>query len=102
MTREDAIYWIKNLAVLSIEKDMPQIEEALKMAVEALADRKDEPQTAECPFDDNIPCEWVCTQYGKCKYKTEPQTEVVNEFYANGELIATEVVEAEPQTERSE
>lgn len=33
--------------------------------------------------------------------KTEPQTEVVNEFYANGELIATEVVEAEPQTETS-
>ena len=41
------------------------------------ADRKTEPQTEECPFDDNIPCEWVCTEYGKCKYKpkTEPQTE---------------------------
>lgn len=37
-------------------------------------DRKTE-QTAECPFDDDIPCEWVCTEYGKCKYKTEPQTE---------------------------
>ena len=36
-----------------------------------------EPQRAECPFDDAIPCEWVCTEYGKCKYKpkTEPQTD---------------------------
>ena len=38
MKREDAIYWIKNLAVLSTEKDIPQIEEALNMAVEALQD----------------------------------------------------------------
>ena len=39
-----------------------------------------EPSTeekAECPFDDKIPCEWVCTEFGNCKYKpkTEPQTE---------------------------
>lgn len=36
---------------------------------------KDEPQTEECPFYDAIPCEWVCTEYGKCKYKpkTKPQ-----------------------------
>ena len=37
-----------------------------------------EPQLAEkCPFDDSLPCEWVCTEYGKCKYrpKDEPQTE---------------------------
>lgn len=33
-----------------------------------------EPQlTQKCPFDDSLPCEWVCTEYGKCKYK--PQTE---------------------------
>ena len=33
-----------------------------------------EPQlTAKCPFDDSLPCEWVCTEYGKCKYK--PKTE---------------------------
>lgn len=55
MTREDAIYWLKNLAVLSTEKDMPQIEEALNMAIEALTER---------------PCEncqeWDC--YG-CDYK---------------------------------
>ena len=40
--------------------------------IKRMADRKDEPQTAECPFDDAIPCEWACTEYGKCKYKTEP------------------------------
>ena len=45
MTKEDAIYWIKNLAVLATEKDMLQIEEALNMAIEALKDRKTEPQT---------------------------------------------------------
>ena len=42
------------------------------------ADRKTEPQlTEKCPFDDSLPCEWVCTEYGKCKYrpKDEPQTE---------------------------
>ena len=38
------------------------------------ADRKTEPQlTAKCPFDDSLPCKWVCTEYGKCKYK--PKTE---------------------------
>ena len=36
MTNEDAIYWLKNLAVLSTEKDMPMIEEALTMAIKAL------------------------------------------------------------------
>ena len=51
MTREDAIYWIKNLAVLSTEKDMPQIEEALNMAIEALADRKTEPQNGYQTFN---------------------------------------------------
>ena len=42
------------------------------------ADRKTEPQlTEKCPFDDSLPCEWVCTEFGKCKYKpqTEPQTD---------------------------
>lgn len=37
-------------------------------------DRKTEPQlTEKCPFDDSLPCKWVCTEYGKCKYK--PKTE---------------------------
>ena len=46
------------------------------------ADRKTEPQlTEKCPFDDSLPCEWVCTEYGKCKYrpKDEPQTESEDE-----------------------
>ena len=43
-------------------------------------DRKTEPQlTEKCPFDDSLPCEWVCTEFGKCKYKykqkDEPQTD---------------------------
>ena len=37
---------------------------------------KTEPQLAEkCPFDDSLPCKWVCTEYGKCKYK--PKTEPI-------------------------
>ena len=45
---------------------------------ESITTNKTEPQLAEkCPFDDSLPCEWVCTEYGKCKYrpKDEPQTE---------------------------
>lgn len=62
MTREDAIYWIKNIAILSTEKDMPQIEEALNMAIEALTERPCE----KCQ-------EWDC--YG-CDYKqTERSSE---------------------------
>ena len=85
MTREDAIYWIKNLAVLSTEKDMPQIEEALNMAIEALADRttestgynlspvEDEPQT------DCSTCETYWNRQGQCdempQIEDEPQTD---------------------------
>ena len=36
MTREEAIYWIKNLAVLSTEKDMASITEALNMRQAAI------------------------------------------------------------------
>ena len=36
MTREEAIYQIKNLAALSREKDMASITEALDMAIKAL------------------------------------------------------------------
>ena len=36
MTKQEAIYQIKNLAVLSSEKDMASITEALEMAIEAL------------------------------------------------------------------
>lgn len=38
-----------------------------------------EPQTEQgkCPFDDPIPCEWVCTEWNHCKYKPkdEPKTD---------------------------
>ena len=36
MTREDAIYEIKQLAVLSTDKNIERITEALNMAIEAL------------------------------------------------------------------
>ena len=44
---------------------------------ESITTNKTEPQIEKCPFDDSLPCEWVCTEYGKCKYKpqTEPQTD---------------------------
>lgn len=38
MTREEAIYQIKQLAVLSTDKEMPKITEALDMAIEALSE----------------------------------------------------------------
>ena len=64
MTREDAIYWIKNLAVLATEKDMLQIEEALNMAIESLADRKTEPTSSKMEqVDKDI----------NVRSKTEPQ-----------------------------
>ena len=37
MTREEAIYQIKQLAVLSTDKEIPKITEALDMAIEALS-----------------------------------------------------------------
>lgn len=37
MTREEAIYQIKQLAVLSTDKEMPKITEALNMAIESLS-----------------------------------------------------------------
>jgi hypothetical protein len=51
MTREDAIYEIRQLAVLSTNKNIERITEALNMAVEALQDEiwKDEPCN-ECIF----------------------------------------------------
>ena len=39
MTREEAIYQIKQLAVLSTDKDIPKITEALDMAIEALENK---------------------------------------------------------------
>lgn len=46
MTREDAIYEIKQLAVLSTKRNIDRITEALNMAIEALQDEvwKDTPK----------------------------------------------------------
>ena len=65
MTREDAIYEIKQLAVLSTKRNIDRITEALEMAIEAL--RKTEPQTC----DD---CIWSVCNYIKI-FEDEPQTE---------------------------
>lgn len=43
MTMEEAIYQIKQLAVLSTDKEMPSITEALRMAIEALSKVNAEP-----------------------------------------------------------
>ena len=90
MTREDAIYEIKQLAVLSNEKNIDRITEVLEMAIEALqnADRKTEnysekPNNCE---DKPQPCKWCkffdgenCFSQEPCKvmlyFKDEPQTE---------------------------
>lgn len=131
MTREDAIYWIKNLAVLATEKDMLQIEEALNMAIEALADRKTEPQTDTdftltytCSFSDcenfkhfgfGEKCIECKRKQSKAMRKTEPQTESLEQFRVGleyhtdtahfgkvkGESITTNKVKDEPQTDCS-
>ena len=72
MTREDAIYEIRQLAVLSTNKNIERITEALNMAIEAL--KQTEPQTCRnckwsqtvCRLGDNPPCH-------SYEPKTEPQ-----------------------------
>lgn len=65
-----------------------------------LADRKTEPQIEKCPFDDSLPCGWVCTEYGKCKYK--PKTEPQTMYYPQVDGITPSViVKTEPQTDCS-
>ena len=70
MTREDAIYWIKNLAVLSTKKDMPQIEEALNMAIEALADRTTESTGYNLSPVEDEPTTQTETQNSNLTFKT--------------------------------
>ena len=84
MTREDAIYEIRQLAVLSTNKNIEHITEALNMAIEALQDEiwKDEPcdgcPTCKYGRHGNITDEERCEQ---CSFGTvnnyepiEPQT----------------------------
>ena len=70
MTRGDAIYYIKQLAVLSTEKEIPKIEEALNMAITAL-------ETMSCEECKHYVYQLGCTHHGNCAYepKTEPQTD---------------------------
>lgn len=76
---------------------------------------KTEPQFEKCPFDDSIPCEWVCTEWNHCKYKPkdEPQTCDTCRFddrYGDESICSTCAryysdsyqPKYEPQTERSE
>lgn len=59
--------------VQALEKKIKQTQRRATV-LECKAGRKTEPQlTEKCPFDDSLPCKWVCTEFGKCKYK--PKTE---------------------------
>lgn len=58
------------------------VEDVFKAIMDIKADRKTEPQTEKCPFDDPIPCEWVnCPNSSNCPYKTkdEPQTYITED-----------------------
>ena len=103
MTREDAIYEIKQLAVLSTNKNIERITEALNMAIEALQDEiwKDEP-CDECVFVKGSG--WCDNCNGKPKgldalpnsrkaEQTEPQTM----YYPQVDGITPSVIE--PQTQ---
>ena len=115
MTREDAIYWIKNLAVLSAEKDMPQIEEALNMAIEALADRKTEnssekPNNCEHITEDGV----TCAKYPACDdcldnplnkvkgserlVKGSEKTDCLDRYDRKTEPTISKMEQVEPQT----
>lgn len=56
MTREEAVYQINQLAVLSTDKEIPKITEALDMAIEAL-------QTNLVRCKD---CKHYRAEYGSC------------------------------------
>ena len=59
-----------------------------------------EPQLAEkCPFDDSLPCEWVCTEYGKCKYKkwdAPPKVELTTGEITTCVSVLASALEDEP------
>ena len=57
-------------------EDEPTISKMEQVDKDINVRSKTEPQlTEKCPFDDSLPCKWVCTEYGKCKYKYKPKTE---------------------------
>ena len=50
-------------------KDEPTISKMEQVDKDINVRSKDEPQTEECPFDDPIPCEWVCPNSTACAWK---------------------------------
>ena len=72
MTMEEAIYQIKQLAVLSTDKEIPKITEALDMAIEALQreDRLLKSLETNEPIYDMVDvvrckdCRWYDNRYG--------------------------------------
>lgn len=83
MTREDAIYEIRQLAVLSTNKNIERITEALNMAIEALQDEiwKDEPNNEpqydaeEAAKDINRRVDMVKKEWNARHIEDEPQTD---------------------------
>ena len=76
MTIADAIYWLKNLAVLSTEKEIPHIEEALSMAIKALEEAEQtEPITSGVVWSNGDILKYRTTSAST--EQTEPSTEEV-------------------------
>ena len=74
-TGTEVIAWMPLPEPYKADRKTEQTERPYDYAWDMYVDEFDdeEPSTEKCPFDDSLPCEWVCTEYGKCKYK--PQTE---------------------------
>ena len=95
---------LKNHDVNKAMRKMKIFADAVALTVETATDK---PQTAECPFDDPIPCEWVnCPNSTDCPYKqkTEPQTCEECDHWNDTEdgCADRHGCKTEPQTERSE
>ena len=92
MTREDAIYEIKQLAVLSTNKNIERITEALNMAIEALQDEiwKDEPNSSEKPNNCEEPQIFICPIQDdyEALIEDEPQTDCGKNYAESVDEIA--------------
>ena len=89
MTIQDAIYEIKQLAVLSTNKNIDRITEALEMAIDALERAEQtEPQTdcGSCEYSWWNGEKYRCMR-NKCPYtkQTEPQKESMYDRYRDME-----------------
>ena len=72
MTREEAIYQLKNLAVLSSEREMPKITEAIDMAISALTEAENGCDGCLYEVSDGslFPCNICRLNYG-CQYEKD-------------------------------